>query len=227
MDAREYWNQYFEAHPYKDAKIPSEFLRTSLHRLSKGNTLDVAMGEGTNATYLASKGFQVKGIDISDIACERANKLARDMGLELTVNRGDLDMQMFGLMEYDTIIMQNFKPSITRYYTEMIRALKQGGTVLIESPMVTEMKEAIGKDEAFKDYYFNSNELLREIFPHLRIVYYHETKINDRWMVQCLAQKPIDKDAAKYNFFDISAKQNQDVSKSSKQLELAEKLFKK
>jgi len=227
MDAREYWNSYYQANSFKDGKIPSDFLRTNLNRLSKGVTLDVAMGEGINATFLASQGFKVKGIDIADVAVERAKALALDMNVELDTIRSDLDLHMFGLMEYDCIIMQNFKPSITRYYNEIIRALKQGGTLLIESPMVKEMTEALGKEETYRDFYFNSNEILREIFPHLRIIFYQETKVNQRWMIQCLAEKPVDRDAVKYGFFDISSKANTEHSTSSKQIELAEKLFKK
>ena len=39
-----------------------------------------------------------------------------------------------GVMEYDSIIMNFLKASsVTRYYTNMISVLEQGGTLLIES----------------------------------------------------------------------------------------------
>ncbi len=71
---------------------------------------------------------------------------------------------------------------------------------------------------------FQRNEILKNILG-LRILFYQEGLVNDKYVVQCLAQKPIDKDAAKLKLFDMSTKKN-DVE-SSKHLELAEKLFKK
>jgi hypothetical protein len=59
----------------------------------------------------------------------------------------------------------------------------------------------------------------------MRILFYQEAHIDGKHLVQCLAQKPVDKDAAKYNLFDMHTKQVD--SEKSKQLELAEKLFKK
>jgi hypothetical protein len=128
-------------------------------------------------------------------------------------------------MEYDSIIMMDFKPSITRYYSEITRSLKQGGTLVIEAPMISEMPEAIGKEEAFKDIYFQSNEILRELSKELRILFYNEASFSGKQVVQCLAMKPIDRDAQKYNLFNLASTQNAESSRSSKQLELAEKLF--
>jgi tellurite methyltransferase len=104
-----------------------------LPRLQKGKALDIGMGEGANAVYLAQKGMQVKGFDISPIAVERALNLAKESGVNIEAKAADLDLFLMGLMEYDTIIMTFFKPPIPRYYSEIIRALKQGGTLLVHS----------------------------------------------------------------------------------------------
>ena len=53
-----------------------------------------------------------------------------------------------GLLEYDSVIMTYFRPSIPRYYSNMITSLKQGGCLLIESYGIPEMGDAIAKDEA-------------------------------------------------------------------------------
>jgi hypothetical protein len=127
-------------------------------------------------------------------------------------------------MEYETIIMMNFKPSVTRYYSELHRALKQGGTLLIESLMTKEMTEPLGAEDAYKDYYFKSNEVLNNL-KGLRILFYHEYHLRGKQRVQCLAQKPLDKDAVKYSLFDMHTGQG-DEGKSN-HLKLAEQLFKK
>lgn len=224
IDAKTYWDQHYSAKPFAGGKGPSDFLHQMLPRLEKAKVLDIGMGEGQNAVYLAQKGFQVKGFDISKVAIEHAKQLAKDTSVTIEAQSTDLDLYLFGIMEYDSIIMTKFRPSNSRYYSNIISALKQGGILLIESLGIPEMNEAIGKDEEFRNYYFHSNEILKNI-QGLRILFYQEGLVNDRHVVQCLAQKPIDKDAAKLKLFDMSTKKND--AESSKHLELAEKLFKK
>lgn len=226
MDARSYWNEiYAVKNNAKDDRKPSLFLSEIWVRLSKGLTLDLAMGSGENAVFLAQQGFSVRGFDVSDVAVDKTLEYAKKLRLSLEAHRCDLDLHVFGLMEYDSILMMNFKPSISRYYSEIIRSLKQGGTLLIEAPLISEMKEAIGKNEAYKDIYFHNNEVLRELGKDLRILFYNEGQVNGVNRVQCLAMKPIDRDAEKYKLFDLSASNTSDSSRASKQLELAEKLF--
>ena len=223
-DARTYWDDIYKTKAFAAGKGPSEFLHQMLPRLEKGKVLDIGMGEGQNAVYLAQKGFQVKGFDISKVAIEHAKTLARDTAVTIEAQATDLDLYLFGIMEYDTIIMTKFRPPNSRYYTNIVSALKQGGILLIESFGVPEMDEAIGKDEEYRNYFFHSNEILKNI-AGLRILFYQEGIVGAKHVVQCLAQKPIDKDAAKLKLFDMSTKKN-DIE-SSKHLELAEKLFKK
>jgi SAM-dependent methyltransferase len=226
MDARSYWNDFYTHQKNEvDIQKPSIFLSEIWERLSKGLTLDLAMGSGENAVFLSQKGFKVRGFDVSDVAIEMALHRAEMSKISMEARRCDLDLHVFGLMEYDSVLMMNFKPSISRYYSEIIRSLKQGGTLVIEAPLISEMKEAVGKNESYKDIYFHSNEVLKELGKDLRILFYNESRSNGVQVVQCLAMKPIDRDAERYKLFDLSATTGGDSSRSSKQLELAEKLF--
>lgn len=222
-DAKSYWDQFYSENPFSCAKMPSPFLSDMLSRLQKGKVLDIAMGEGRNAVYLAQKGFSVKGFDISAVAVERAKKLAKETGVEIEAIQADLDLYLMGLLEYDSIVMTNFRPIVTRYYQSMISALKQGGTLLIDSLSVAAMDEAISREESFRNYYFSSNEILKAL-SGMKILFYQEALIDGKHVVQCLAQKPVDKDAARLKIFDMHTKASD--SEKSKQLELAEKLFK-
>ena len=224
QQAKSYWNTYYEERPFAKGKAPSPFLLEMLSRLQKGMVLDIAMGEGMNSVYLAQKGNEVDGFDISEIACQHASTLANETGVKINVKCTDMDLYLLGIMKYDSIIMTYFKPAVLRYYSEMIKSLKQGGTLLLESYHVNAMSEAIPREESYRNYFFSSNEFL----PHLkglRLLYYHEGKVNGKDVVQCFAQKPTDRDAIKYNLFDMHTKQNEQPV--SRQLELAEKLFRK
>ena len=222
--AEEYWDKFYTENDLVK-RDPTPFLQKMIRRLQKGKVLDVAMGEGRNAVFLAKNGFaEVKGFDISSVAIEHARALAEENGVKIEANRTNLDLFIMGIMEYDSIVMTNFRPSTPRYYSEMIRALKQGGTVLIESFTTEELREAIPEQESYRDYFFQSNEILQHL-KGLRILSYNEDIVNGRHVVQCLAQKPYDKDAVKYNLFGMSTK---DADKGpSKHKQLAEALFKK
>lgn len=224
MDAKSYWERYYAEKKFIDGKAPNSFLVDMFPRLQQGKVLDVAMGEGSNACYLAQKGFQVKGFDISTTAVERARSLSRDMNLDIDAQTADLDLYIMGLMEYDSIIMTYFKPNVTRYYSNIISALKQGGTLLVHSNTQQEMGEAIARDEAYRNHYFGSNELLKNL-QGLKILFYQEGLVDGKHIVQCLAQKPVEKDAARLGIFDMHTKGHE--KSKSRQLELAENLFKK
>lgn len=222
LEAKAYWDSYYQQHKFAKGKAPSPFLLESALRLPKGQVLDVAMGEGVNAVHLAQLGNKVDAFDISDVACQRAQQLAHDNGVEVNVQCTDLDLYLFAIMRYDLIVMTYFRPAILRYYPEMIKALKQGGMLLIESYHSQQLTEAIPRQQSYRNYFFKSNEFL----PHLKglcLLHYHEGPIEDKQVVRCLAQKPVESDAAKYNLFDMHTQQ----PAKSQQLELAEKLFTK
>ncbi|MDB2447180.1 class I SAM-dependent methyltransferase [bacterium] len=223
-DANTYWDKFYEENVFKNGKAPNSFLNQMLPRLQKGLTLDVAMGEGENSVYLAQKGFEVEGFDISDIAVTRAIGLAKDTGVEIAAKKADADMYLMNVMEYDTIIMLGYKPQTDRFFPEMIKALKQGGSILIEAFHTNEMDEALSKNQYYKNNYFKSNELLDHL-RDLKILFYQEGDIDGKHKVQILAQKHVDRDAAKYDLFGMHTKAAE--KKSSKQLDLAEALFKK
>ncbi|MBP9707363.1 MAG: class I SAM-dependent methyltransferase [Oligoflexales bacterium] len=197
-----YWNQHFKSSPFKDGKNPHPFLEQMLPKLIKGKALDIAMGEGQNATFLAAQGFKVKGFDISDVAVSHAQNLALERGVDLDAKVADLDLFIMGLMEYDTIIMLDFKPSSKRFYSELQRSLKQGGTLLISGELSSNLSmEDFGANKSVKNYYY-INELLQNL-KGLQIVFYQEISHNGKEYVQCLAKRPLDKDAARYNLFDM------------------------
>jgi tellurite methyltransferase len=223
MTPQEYWNKYYQSYEFKSGKEADVFLQNMLSRMKKGKVLDIGMGEGVNSVHLAKNGFTVKGVDASYVAIERANSFAQTSGVQIEAKVTDLDMFLFGLMEYDSIIMMFYKPSSTRIYSEIVRALKQGGTLLVHSNTSEEMREVMGPEDT-RNYYYRSNEILHNI-KGLRILFYNETMINGKHVVQCLAQKPFDKDASKYNLFGMQT-EGEDKGKSA-QVKLAESLFKK
>ena len=207
MNNKEKWNKLFSAPEYVYGTDPIDLLKNYWHRLRPGKVLDLAMGEGRNAVFLAEKGFEVTGFDISDIAVDKAKKLAYDRGVKLETKVTDLDMHVFPMFSFDNILISYFKP-ITRYYSEIHRTLVPGGILLVEAGLEGQ-------------HYYNPNELLRHL-KDFRILFYNEDMKNNEAMVQCIAQKPTDRDAVKYGFFKGA---DNEVDKGK--FKVAENLFKK
>ena len=148
---------------------PSEFLVENLHLLPKGKVLDVAMGGGRNAVYLASKGFQVEGVDNSLEAVNKALKLAEEKKVEITTHFVDLESDLFIKEEtYDVIICFNFLQRSLIPYIK--KGLRPGGMIVYETYIVDQAQ--FGRP-ANPDYLLKHNELL-DFFRDYRCLRYHE-----------------------------------------------------
>ena len=140
--------------------------------------------------------------------------------MEIDAQATDLELYLMGLMEYDSIVMTYFRPGVSRYYSNIISALKQGGNLLIHSHTLQEMGEAIGKDEDYWNHYFSSNEILNHL-GGMKILFYQEGLVYGKQIIKHLVKKPVEKDAAKIGLFGIHTKGHE--KSKSKQLELGDK----
>jgi len=69
---------------------PNQFVIEQVSHRPVGTALDVGCGEGRNALWLASLGWQVVGLDFSGVALERAATLARKRALDVSWQQADL-----------------------------------------------------------------------------------------------------------------------------------------
>jgi SAM-dependent methyltransferase len=69
---------------------PNRFVAAELAELAPGRALDLACGEGRNAVWLAARGWQVTGVDFSQVAIDRARRLADERGVRIELVVGDV-----------------------------------------------------------------------------------------------------------------------------------------
>ena len=62
---------------------PNAFLALTAKGLKPGRALDIAMGQGRNAVYLATLGWDVTGYDIADEVLRIANENAAKSGVRI------------------------------------------------------------------------------------------------------------------------------------------------
>jgi 2-polyprenyl-3-methyl-5-hydroxy-6-metoxy-1,4-benzoquinol methylase len=113
---------------------PNALLAQTVSRLPAGRALDIAMGEGRNAVFLAAKGWEVTGFDISDEALRQAQAHAASAGVKISTVRAASEDFDYGHEQWDLIVFSYaFAPIHDPAYIRRIRdSLKPGGYIVFE-----------------------------------------------------------------------------------------------
>jgi SAM-dependent methyltransferase len=130
-----FWNERYAGAAYLYGTEPNSFLVEHVELLS-GPVLSLSEGEGRNAVFLASHGLDVVGVDISTVALEKANKLAKSQGVEIKTIVADLATFEPEEKHYGSIVsISAHLPSTirNRLYPLLERALRPNGIVVLEA----------------------------------------------------------------------------------------------
>lgn len=164
---------------------PAQFLVDNIDLVPRGRALDVAMGRGRNAIYLAEMGFEVEGVDASLEAVEQALAVARNAGVSIRVRVEDLEkIPYFEEEAYDLVICFNYLQR--SLMPEMKNWVKPGGMLVYETFVVDQVQFGGPHNP---DYLLRHNELLHT-FRDFRVLRYREGVIEGRKAIaSILAQK--------------------------------------
>jgi len=172
-------------HNYEPSPTPSPFLIEHIDLFPKGKALDLAMGGGRNAIYLAGQGYEIDGIDISSEFVEIANERAKQKGVYLNTQVVDLEND-YKILEnyYDLIICFNY---LQRNLIPRIKAgLRMGGMIVYETYTVYQIQFGKPKNP---DHLLKQNELL-DMFRDFRCLYYREGVLEEkRAIARIIAEK--------------------------------------
>jgi len=137
-EARKRWEATYKDTPLKELPWeegkPSQELIELMESglVEKGTALDICCGSGNNAIYLAGKGFNCHGIDISETAIGYARKKTEDSGLPCRFITGSAtglpyDDETFTLV-FDRGCFHGMNPKDRKKYARGVhRVLKAGG----------------------------------------------------------------------------------------------------
>jgi SAM-dependent methyltransferase len=165
---------------------PNQLLVDAVDGMKPGKALDVGMGQGRNALFLARQGWEATGFDVAEVGLRRATEQAAAAGLRLDARHASDDEFDFGHERWDliAIIYALEKRSVHRVRD----ALKPGGFVVVEAGLT-------GPESSEHPFAYHTNEL-REIFKGFRILRYEERSGTYDWgpetirLVRLIAQKP-------------------------------------
>jgi len=149
--------------------------------------LDIGCGEGFYAIYLASKGFEVTGMDISENAIELSKENAEEQGVKIkfiAMDVADLDKinDKFDFV-FEWAILHHIMPEQRQKYIENIKKiLNKGGKYLSicfnnQNPDFGAKGKQLriipegAKMPAGTRLYYSSFEEMKQLFkPHFRII---------------------------------------------------------
>jgi len=136
------FSQPLTGDPEKDGftSTPSVFMMESEKDLQPGTALDVGAGQGRNTVWLAQKGWDVTGIDISGVGLAAAAANAEKAGVRIkTVKTAYRDFD-FGVGKWDLILMiLSWAPvSDPEFVARLRMSLRPGGTVVFEHVLETD-----------------------------------------------------------------------------------------
>ena len=150
--------------------VPSSFLVECFDLLPKGLALDLAMGEGRNGIYLATRGFDVDGVDADPQAIAGARAAARKLGAPIRATVGNVEDGTYTIPigTYNLIAVFNY---LHRPIFEDIKAgVAPGGAVIFQTFTVEQTR--FGRPHN-PDYLLKPGEL-KEVFAGWEVLRYRE-----------------------------------------------------
>ena len=130
------WNQRYNQPDYVYGTQPNDFLVSASANIPRGKLLSLGEGEGRNAVYLATQGWDVTAVDSSEVGLEKARRLAAEKGVQITTIVADLiDFQIQPNSWEAIVSIFCHVPSAIRVplHQAVVRGLKPGGVLVLEA----------------------------------------------------------------------------------------------
>ena len=130
----ESWNARFSGDGWAYGKEPNAWLAETI-KPGNGKALVPADGEGRNAVWIASQGYDTTVFDLSDVGKEKCALLANERGVSVHYEVDDLTIRNFTPETYDLIACSWFHVPwniFCEHYPRMLSSLKSGGEFICE-----------------------------------------------------------------------------------------------
>jgi cyclopropane fatty-acyl-phospholipid synthase-like methyltransferase len=171
------WDKRYAGAGYLFGTEPNAFLVTQRHLLKPGmSCLAVADGEGRNGIWLAQQGLHVLSVEASQVALDKAQKLARQRGVTVEFEQADLASWQWGENRFDVvaaIFIQFASPALReQMFAGIKRCLKPGGLLLLQGYTPRQLEYKTGGPPVAENMY--TEALLRQAFGDMEIMHLGE-----------------------------------------------------
>ena len=130
-----FWNDRYSQVQYAYGEEPNEFFKEKLKKVSPGRILFAAEGEGRNAVFAATLGWQVDAFDISVEGKKKADALALKNQTKIDYQVGELSELHYPENSFDAIVLiyAHVAPETrTAFHARLNELLKIGGLIVFE-----------------------------------------------------------------------------------------------
>lgn len=147
MADRQTWNARYAAKELVWSAGPNESFAREVEHLAPGRALDLGCGEGRNAIYLAEHGWRVTAIDFSDVAIDKARRIAERRGVTVDwrvedVSTSDLPQGAFDLVA--VLFLHTGARERDAWMKRAIAAVAPGGTFLYIGHDLSNIDKGVG-----------------------------------------------------------------------------------
>jgi SAM-dependent methyltransferase len=171
----QFWDERYGSSTALWSGHVNEVVMAETAELTPGRALDIGCGEGGDALWLAARGWQVDGVDVSQVALDRAAGHADTAGPEiadrLTWMRRDVLEWEPPEAAYDLVSLSiQHLPSSNRthVYAALADAVAVGGTFLVAAHSPLDIGVVPRPPEP--DLYFTAEELAADLDGRWEIV---------------------------------------------------------
>lgn len=187
---RKAYDEIYSSQPETFSASPNAFLTRVIAGRKPGNALDVGMGQGRNAIWLAENGWAVTGFDISAVGVERARQEAAKRKLRIDALVTPYERFDWGKEKWDLIVFAYFFPQSA--LPLVWESLKPGGLIVIEG-----FHADTGRVRPIGGGY--TDKKMFDILRAYRFLIYEDVDDKQEWgrqygdtnrLVRVLAQKP-------------------------------------
>jgi SAM-dependent methyltransferase len=171
MLTQEFWDARYSSAERIWSGNPNPHLVAQVAELVPGSALDVGSGEGADAIWLATRGWQVTGIDLSTVVLERAAQLAaragQDIAERITWEQADVlswdpAPRLFDLVS--ALFMHLPRLAREALHRRLAAAVRPGGMLLIVGHHPADLETAMGRPN-LPDFFFTADELVAALAP--------------------------------------------------------------
>ena len=163
---QEFWDDRYRQHASRIwSGNPNRQLVAAVEDLPPGRALDVGCGEGADAVWLASRGWTVLGIDVSEVALSRARTHAEALGEPITDRiewrHADLlaSPELPGGQDLVSIQFMHLpEPERSRVFGSLSLLVGVGGSLLIVAHDPSDLHSGVGRPHR-ADLFFTPQEI--------------------------------------------------------------------
>ena len=162
---REDWDRRYADTENLWATKPNRFLVSEVAGLPAGRALDLASGEGQNAIWLASLGWEVTGVDFSEVATRKATARAERDGVDVRFVCADLVEFEPPPASYDLVLVMYLHiPSTHRraVHEKAVAAVAPGGTFLLLGHDFANLTDGVGGPRD-QDLLYTAEQIVSEL----------------------------------------------------------------